>query len=105
MSLIKMTDELDKALIKEWQAYNDLHKKFNEYRGKELDKEKDVPRLNSILKEIQDKFKEIARVFYFVQSRHQQSIIAAHEFQLFIGDIKKAGGFELPEEKKGPDVN
>ncbi len=100
MSLEKMIKDLDNELIKEWQNYNDLHKELNQFKGKQLDKENEVPLVNELLKKIQLKFKDLSHVFYFVTSRHQQAIIAGHEFQSFINDIKASGGFELPEEEE-----
>ena len=93
MSIKKLTEQLDAELTKEWAAYIDLHNELNAHRGKVL-QETDMPEVNRLLKDIQNKFTDLYYAFNFINYRHQMALNAMTGYDDFINTLKKAGAEE-----------
>ena len=90
MSIKKLVDKLDKQLTEDWGIYIDLHNELNKHRGKPIE-DTDLPEVNRLLNEIQERFIDLNHAFHFVNYRHQMAINAIHGYTDFIDTIKKAG--------------
>jgi len=76
--------------IEHWQQYLELNKKLDSYRGKEIGQ--DVNEVNKLLFEIQENFSQMYPVLEFVVKNYNLSVAAINEYNIFIEDIKNAGG-------------
>lgn len=91
-----MVDNLVNTLQTLHDEYSALHADLDNHRGKALG-DTDLPDVNRILKEIQEKFAQMHPILNFIAIRNQYvSNITAH-YNEFIEIIKKAGA---SEEKK-----
>ena len=86
----KLTNELDTEINKTWQEYVDLHATLDTHRGKPMN-DTDLPEINRILKEIQDKFSLLWPAYHFIATRHQYVNNAVNSYHEFIESIKKCG--------------
>lgn len=91
MDLIqKLTNELDAEINRVYDEYLQLHKDLDLHRGKPLD-DTNLPEVNRILKEIQEKFSSLFPAYHFIGVRSQYATNAVNEYNNFIDTIKKAG--------------
>lgn len=91
MDLIqKLTNELDTEMNRVYTEYTELHKELDEHRGHPLG-ETNLPEVNRILKDIQERFSSLYPAYHFIASRHQYVSNAVNSYNEFIETIKKAG--------------
>jgi hypothetical protein len=95
MSIAKKIANLDKEMTAKYEEYIKLHEELNKHRGKPLN-ETDLPEVNRLLKEIQNKFTEFYPALYFISGRTQFANNVANSYNEFIDTIKKAGAQEKP---------
>lgn len=91
MSLIeKLTQELDTEMTRVYGEYTDLHKELDTHRGHNIT-DTNLPEVNRILKELQERFASLYPAYHFIASRHQYVSNAVNSYNEFIESIKKAG--------------
>lgn len=86
----KLTNELDKLIVQTWQEYLDLHKELDTHRGKPID-DTNLPEVNRLLKDIQEKFAELYPAYHFIATRHEHVVNATNGYNEFIEALKKGG--------------
>jgi hypothetical protein len=94
----KLTNELDVAITSTWGEYIELHKELDSHRGKPID-DTNMDDVNSILKEIQEKFALLYPAYHFIATRHQHVSNAVNSYNDFIETLKKSGAKQ--EDQKG----
>lgn len=93
-----LTHELDTLIVQTWQEYLDLHKELDTHRGKPID-DTNLPEVNRLLKDIQEKFAELYPAYHFIATRHQHVSNATNGYNEFIEALKKGGATQSdPEE-------
>jgi molybdopterin converting factor small subunit len=92
--LQKSIDKVDKELTAMYEEYIELHAQLNKHRGKQLE-ETDMPEVNRLLEEIQDKFAQMYPVYYFIVQRHQLAVNVVNSYNDFIDTLKKAGAQQM----------
>jgi len=91
MELIeKLTNELDVEINRVWAEYVDLHTQLDTHRGKQIN-DTNLEEVNSLLKEIQEKFALLYPAYHFIATRHQYVSNAVTAYNEFIETIKKSG--------------
>ena len=86
--------KLDALLTQEHDEYVQLHEELNKHRGKQLE-DTDLPEVNRLLKEIQEKFAGIYPALNFVGRRYEFSTNAVNSYNDFIEVLKKAGAHQI----------
>ena len=99
MELIeKLTNELDVEINRVYSEYVDLHEKLNNHRGKPIS-ETNLDEVNTILKDIQEKFASLHPAYHFIATRHQYVSNAVTYYNEFIETLRKSGA---TQEDSGP---
>lgn len=98
MDLQKLANEFDGEMNRVYTEYTELHRELDKHRGKPLS-DTNLPEVNRLLKDIQDKFVEVYPAFYFITTRYQQASNAINSYNEFIETIKKAGARQDEEIK------
>jgi len=93
MSIEKKVNSLDKEITQIYDEYVKLHDELNKHRGKPLT-ETDLPEVNRLLGEIQNKFAELYPALHFIASRIQFANNSVNSYNEFIEIIKKSGAKE-----------
>jgi hypothetical protein len=89
-----MVKALEAEMTQTYSEYMDLHEELNKHRGKPIE-DTDLPEVNRLLKEIQEKFHELYNAYHFIDAYHQHAITATTNYTVFIDTIKKAGALEI----------
>lgn len=92
-----MVKSLEEILLKSHDEYSELHAQLDSHRGKEIG-ETNLPEVNRLLKEIQEKFVDMHPILNFIAIRHQYAGNVINHYSEFIDVIKKAGAKEEPKE-------
>ena len=90
MTIAELIKQLDEALTKQNDIYVKLHDQFREYRGKQLN-ETEFAEVADLFHAIQDAFKEMYPLFYYVLQRHQVAVNYVNNYEEFVTELKKAG--------------
>ena len=91
MQLIeKLVKELDTEINRAWSEYLDLHTQLDTHRGKPID-DTNLPEVNKLLKDIQEKFAELYPAYHFIAMRHEYVSNATNYYNEFIETLKKSG--------------
>lgn len=98
MDLQKLANEFDGEMNRVYTEYTELHRELDKHRGKPLS-DTNLPEVNRLLKDIQDKFVTVFPAFYFITTRYQQASNAINSYNEFIETIKKAGARQDEEAK------
>lgn len=89
-----ITQKFEDMLIKLYEEYTELHRKFDEYRGRKLS-DPEVEKANEILFEIQDKFtNDLSPMIRYIAIRYQPSVNTIDDYEKFIEQLKNAGASE-----------
>lgn len=99
MIIEKLVQKIDKEITVLHEEYIKLHEKLDEHRGKAIT-DTNLPQVNKILKDIQDKFLEQYPALLFIAQRYQFSTNAINSYNEFIESIKKAGASADEEQSK-----
>jgi hypothetical protein len=99
MSLKIVIESLEAQLNKDYEEYVKLHEALNTHRGKPLD-DTNLPEVNRLIKEIQEKFAELYPVYSFIGTRYQQTVNVVNGYNEFIEQLKKAGAASKEAEKE-----
>lgn len=89
-SIKEIVDQLGVEMNRVYGEYTDLHKELDTHRGQTLT-ETNIPEVNRLLKEIQDKFAYLYPAYHFIAIQHQYVTNAVNSYNDFIEGIKKAG--------------
>lgn len=98
MDLQKLANEFDGEMNRVYTEYTELHRELDKHRGKPLS-DTNLPEVNKLLKDIQEKFVAVYPAFYFITTRYQQASNAINSYNEFIETIKKAGARQDEEAK------
>ncbi len=98
-SIKNLTSQLDGEMNRVFTEYTELHKQLNPHRGKPIG-DTDLPEVNRLLKEIQDKFGEVYPVLHFIGARSQFASNAVNGYNDFVDLLKK--GAARPHEQNRP---
>lgn len=91
MELIqKLVNELDLEINRVWDEYLALHTELDSHRGKPIS-DTNLPEVNRLLKEIQEKFAVLYPAYNFIAVRHQYATNAVNSYNDFIDTLKKSG--------------
>lgn len=83
--------ELEQHLNEAFDHYMKLHEELNPYRGRSLELD-EIPVVNKILEDIQQKFsRDLYPIYHFIALHHQSAVNATNEFSNFIDSLKKSG--------------
>lgn len=94
MNLIEqLTNDLDMAINQAWDEYIKLHEELDTHRGKPLS-DTNLPEVNRILGDIQEKFAQLYPAYNFIATRHQYVTNAVTGYEDFIETLKKAGAIQ-----------
>lgn len=100
MDLIQnLTNQLDSEMNRVYTEYIELHKELDAHRGKPLS-DTNLPEVNRLLKDIQDKFSSLFPAYHFIAARHQYVSNAVNSYNEFIETIKKAGARQDGQEEQ-----
>lgn len=97
MDIQKMINELDQESNRIYEEYVLLHRELDHHRGKQID-DTNLPEVNRLLKEIQEKFAEVYPAYYWVAQRNQFAVNAVNSYNDFIELLKKAGAHKDGEQ-------
>lgn len=90
MELQEALSQFEKLLYQEWERYDSLQKKLDDYRGKVISAENEKE-INLLLNEIQESMARLWPSFEWVLHRaHKMQQVAVH-YNAFIEDLKQAG--------------
>ena len=92
-SIEKKVNSLDKEMTAVYDEYVKLHDELNQHRGKPLT-DTNLPEVNRLLGEIQNKFAELYPALHFIASRIQFANNSVNSYNEFIEIIKKSGAKE-----------
>lgn len=101
MTLDEMVKQLDKKMTEEYEEYCELHEALRTYEGRLLTPE-ESKNAEDILQAIHEKYRVLHSVYYFIAARHQIVVNRAHDFDVFISSLEKAGIIKM--EKKEESV-
>lgn len=87
--------EFELVFQEAWDLYVELHKKFNSYRGQEIN-EANIVEINKLIQDIQSAFLAMYPTLNFIVYRAESAGNAIKDYQKFIDDLKSAGASENP---------
>ena len=90
MTIPELIKQLDDALTQINDRYVKLHDQFRTYRGRQLN-ETEYQEVADLFNQIQDTFKEMYPIFYYLLQRHQVAVNYTNNYEEFLAELKKAG--------------
>ncbi len=100
--LKQLTADFDMAINEVYAEYTALHEELNKWAGKCLEEE-EVPEVNKLLTEVQNRFAELHVALNLILYRHQFAVNVTKEYEKFIATLIEAGAKQTNPERS-PEV-
>ena len=103
LTLDEMVKVIDKKMTDEYQEFVDMHEALNTYRGRILN-EQETDSANELLEGIAAKYRDLHPVYYFIAARYQIVVNRAHDYDVFVDSLEKAGILKVEPKEEDKSV-